>query len=91
LTIKDKTSNIWYYCKRKYCYNSFNVDRTKYDIKYGSGSFFDNLGDKAIWIWISCSLKVLIFFQNKYISPQQAIVGAFYCNQNSNLTKRLIF
>ncbi|TAH27532.1 MAG: YceI family protein [Cytophagales bacterium] len=25
-----------------------NVDRTLYDIKYGSGSFFDNLGDKAI-------------------------------------------
>jgi polyisoprenoid-binding protein YceI len=24
------------------------VDRTKYDIRYGSGSFFDNLGDKAI-------------------------------------------
>lgn len=24
------------------------VDRTKYDIKYGSGSFFDNLGDKTI-------------------------------------------
>lgn len=28
--------------------SKFNVDRTKYDIKYGSGSFFDNLGDKAI-------------------------------------------
>ncbi|MGV3538701.1 MAG: YceI family protein [Rufibacter sp.] len=27
---------------------SIKVDRTKYDIKYGSGSFFDNLGDKAI-------------------------------------------
>jgi polyisoprenoid-binding protein YceI len=27
---------------------TFMVDRTKYDIKYGSGSFFDNLGDKAI-------------------------------------------
>ncbi|HEX9980392.1 MAG TPA: YceI family protein [Flavobacterium sp.] len=27
---------------------SFKIDRTKYDIKYGSGSFFDNLGDKAI-------------------------------------------
>ena len=26
----------------------FNVDRTKYDIKYGSGSFFSNIGDKAI-------------------------------------------
>ncbi len=24
------------------------IDRTKYDIKYGSSSFFDNLGDKAI-------------------------------------------
>lgn len=24
------------------------VDRTKYDIKYGSGTFFDNLGDKTI-------------------------------------------
>ena len=24
------------------------IDRTKYDIRYGSGSFFDNLGDKAI-------------------------------------------
>ena len=27
---------------------SFKVDRTKFDIKYGSGSFFDNLGDKTI-------------------------------------------
>ena len=27
---------------------SFKVDRTKYNIKYGSGSFFDSLGDKAI-------------------------------------------
>ncbi|MRT92552.1 YceI family protein [Ancylomarina sp. 16SWW S1-10-2] len=24
------------------------IDRTKYDIKYGSGSFFDNLGDRTI-------------------------------------------
>lgn len=24
------------------------VDRAKYDVRYGSGSFFDNLGDKAI-------------------------------------------
>ena len=27
---------------------TLKVDRTKYDIKYGSGSFFDNLGDKTI-------------------------------------------
>ena len=25
------------------------VDRTKYDIKYGSGSYFDDLGDKTIY------------------------------------------
>ncbi|OUR99309.1 lipid-binding protein [Flavobacteriales bacterium 33_180_T64] len=27
---------------------NFKIDRTKYDIKYGSSSFFDNLKDKAI-------------------------------------------
>ena len=26
----------------------FNVNRTKFGIKYGSGSFFENLGDKTI-------------------------------------------
>ena len=28
---------------------SLTIDRTKFGIKYGSGSFFDNLGDKAIY------------------------------------------
>ncbi len=28
---------------------SLTFDRTKYDIKYGSGSFFDDLGDKVIY------------------------------------------
>jgi polyisoprenoid-binding protein YceI len=27
---------------------SITVDRSKYDVRYGSNSFFDNLGDKAI-------------------------------------------
>ena len=27
---------------------SFKIDRTKFDIRYGSGSFADNLGDNAI-------------------------------------------
>jgi len=27
---------------------AFKVDRTKYDIKYNSGNFFENLGDKTI-------------------------------------------
>jgi polyisoprenoid-binding protein YceI len=28
---------------------AFNIDRTKYDIKYKSTNFFENLGDKAIY------------------------------------------
>ncbi len=35
------------------------VDRTKYDIKYGSGSFFDNLGDKAISNDITITFNVV--------------------------------
>ena len=35
------------------------IDRTQYNIKYGSGSFFDNLGDKMIYddFKLSVSLK----------------------------------
>jgi len=28
---------------------TLKIDRTKYNIRYGSGSFFDNLGDKTIY------------------------------------------
>ena len=28
---------------------SITIDRSKFDIRYGSGSFFDNLGDKTIY------------------------------------------
>ena len=28
---------------------TMKVDRSKYDVKYGSGSFFENLGDKTIY------------------------------------------
>ncbi len=28
---------------------TIKIDRTKYDVKYGSGSFFENLGDKTIY------------------------------------------
>lgn len=36
------------------------IDRSKFDIKYGSGSFFDNLGDKAIHD--NFELKVMLIF-----------------------------
>lgn len=50
LTIKGKTNPTTFdiTVKGNTASTTLNVNRTKYDIKYGSGSFFDNLGDKAI-------------------------------------------
>jgi len=54
LTIKDKTNPITFSTSVKTVGGKvmagakFSIDRTKYDIRYGSDSFFDNLGDKAI-------------------------------------------
>ncbi len=51
LTIKGKTKPISFDIS---VYGSkatatMKVDRSLYDVKYGSGSFFDNLGDKTIY------------------------------------------
>lgn len=35
------------------------LDRTKYDIKYGSKSFFENIGDKAIYDDFTINLKTV--------------------------------
>jgi polyisoprenoid-binding protein YceI len=50
LTIKDVTTPVKFdiTVKGNTATTSFKVDRTKFGIKYGSGSFFDNLGDKTI-------------------------------------------
>lgn len=50
LTMKGKTNpvNFDIAVNGNSAVSKFKIDRTKYDIKYGSGSFFDNLGDKAI-------------------------------------------
>lgn len=50
LTIKDKTlpNTFDITVKGNTATSKLTIDRTKFDIKYGSGSFFDNLGDKAI-------------------------------------------
>jgi polyisoprenoid-binding protein YceI len=50
LTIKNKTNSILFTVTKsgdKYLAKII-VDRSKFDVKYGSNSFFDNLGDKAI-------------------------------------------
>ncbi len=51
MTIKGKSNPIAFDLKMddKQAYTELVIDRTKYDIKYGSGSFFDNLGDKTIY------------------------------------------
>ena len=50
LTIKGKTEPVTFETVRKNnTYNaSLSVDRSKFDVRYGSDSFFDNLGDNAI-------------------------------------------
>lgn len=51
LTIKGKTNPITFdiTINGNSATAKLIVDRAKYDIKYGSGSFFDNLGDKTIY------------------------------------------
>lgn len=36
------------------------VDRTKYNVRYGSGSFFDNLGDKTIFDEFKLKVNLLV-------------------------------
>ncbi len=55
LTIKEKTNEITFKANVAEAGGSITatgdivVDRSKFDVKYGSGSFFDNLGDKTIY------------------------------------------
>jgi polyisoprenoid-binding protein YceI len=55
LTIKGVTNPIEFKAAMQkkddgtWFYSNIVIDRTKYSIKYGSGSFFDNLGDKTIY------------------------------------------
>ncbi len=50
--IQKKDNGLWYY-------SDITIDRTKYDVKYGSGTFFENLGDKIIYD--EFKLKVALF------------------------------
>jgi len=37
----------------------FDIDRTQWDLKYGSGKFFENLGDKMISDNFNLKLKLI--------------------------------
>lgn len=51
LTIKGITKPITFDLKvdKNSASTKFEIDRTKYGVRYGSGSFFDNLGDNTIY------------------------------------------
>ncbi|WP_034889104.1 YceI family protein [Gillisia sp. Hel_I_29] len=51
LTIKNETHPITFDLKysEDAASTTLSIDRSKYDVRYGSGSFFDNLGDKTIY------------------------------------------
>lgn len=52
LTIKGITNSIQFNLiveSKNKATASLHINRTKYDIKYGSGSYFDDLGDKTIY------------------------------------------
>ncbi|CAM3967675.1 YceI family protein [Flavobacterium cucumis] len=62
LTIKGKTESIKFdlTVAGNTATTTLKVDRTKYDIKYGSGSFFSDLGDKTIYDDFDLTVKLAI-------------------------------
>lgn len=61
LTIKGKTESIKFdlTVAGNAATTTLKVDRTKYDIKYGSGSFFSDLGDKTIYDDFDLTVKLV--------------------------------
>lgn len=51
--LQKKDEGTWFY-------SNIVVDRTKYNIRYGSGSFFDNLGDKTIYDEFKLKVGLLV-------------------------------
>ena len=66
LTIKDKTNPIEFKATMQkkdegtWFFANIAIDRTKYNIRYGSGSFFDNLGDKTIYDEFNLKVNLLV-------------------------------
>jgi len=66
LTIKDVTNPIEFKTAMQkkdggtWFYTNIAIDRTKYNIRYGSGSFFDNLGDKTIYDEFKLRVSLLL-------------------------------
>ena len=65
LTIKENTHPVEFVAvvsedgEQKIARTRITVDRSKYDVRYGSNSFFDNLGDKAIYDNFDLSVEIV--------------------------------
>lgn len=65
LTIKGTTKEIKFDTNVKeeagnyVATGNMKLDRSEYDIRYGSGSFFDNLGDKTIYDEFDMDVKIV--------------------------------
>jgi polyisoprenoid-binding protein YceI len=51
--MQKKDEGVWYFA-------NIVIDRTKYNVRYGSGSFFDNLGDKTIYDEFKLRVALLV-------------------------------
>ncbi|MCO6484227.1 MAG: YceI family protein [Saprospiraceae bacterium] len=66
LTIKGKTKPVKFFAKvrqeggQQIATADIKVDRSEYDVRYGSGSFFDNLGDKTIYDEFDLSVRLVL-------------------------------
>ena len=62
LTIKDITHSISFIVKKSDNYFSSDivVDRSKYNVRYRSNSFFENLGDKVIYDEFKLNVRIFL-------------------------------
>ena len=65
LTIKDKTNEVTFNTAIRmegnmiFATGSGVIDRSKFDVKYGSKSFFEDIGDKAIYDDFTLKFKIV--------------------------------
>jgi polyisoprenoid-binding protein YceI len=66
LTIKGITNPVEFKTSMKkaedgtWFYSNIIIDRTKYDVRFGSGSFFENLGDRTIFDEITFKVSLFV-------------------------------
>ena len=65
ITIKETTKSISFDTQlvtegdKVIAVSDITIDRSEFDVRYGSGSFFDNLGDKTIYDDFTLQVKLV--------------------------------